>query len=65
MGDRVEKGPDEAAKIRNRVLWCRQLAAGAADRKFAKKLDALAEKLAREPAALRMSGTQDCSGKSG
>ena len=65
MGDQVKKGPDEATRIRNRVLWCRRLAAGAADRKFAKKLDALAEKLARELAALRTSGTRDWSGKSG
>jgi hypothetical protein len=64
MEDQIENGSDESEKFRNRVLWCRQLAVGAADRKFAQTLDALAKEFESGPARLRISGIRDYREKS-
>jgi hypothetical protein len=56
MGRRSSnKITDAAGKLHARVLWCRQLAVGAADRRFAELLENLARRLESESIELNIS----------
>ena len=60
MGRRSSsKITDAAGKLQSRVLWCRQLAAGAADRKFAEKLEKLARQIEAESVELGFSSGRE------
>lgn len=60
MGRRSSiKIADAAERLQSRVLWCRQLAVGAADRKFAEMLEELARRLESESVKLKISSGRD------
>ena len=60
MGRRsLIKITDATERLQSRVLWCRQLAIGAADRKFAEMLEKLARRLESESVELMTSSGRD------